>query len=447
MKQINAEIACDKNTASPESSGLINQLRQIDIGAVPIALFITICAIVAISAYANFLPKNMIGGLAVIMTLGFALAQLGKSIPVLRDIGGPAILCLMVPSVLVYFNVFQPNVMGTVHLLMKDANLLYFVIASLVVGSILGMNRVILIQGMIRMFVPLVVGTVTAVITGLLVGKLFGFTFYHTFFFIIVPIIGGGIGEGILPLSLAYSAILGSTPDVYVAQLAPAAVLGNIFAIVTAGVLARIGMQRKALSGDGMLIRSAQENAMFAIKEQSGNVDFQLMGGGLLVICAFFIVGGLFEHIVHIPGPVLMILFAVLCKYCRVIPASMETGAHSFYKFVSTALVWPLMIGLGMLYVPLESVVAVFSVGYVVVCGSVVLSMGLVSFLIAPYLKMFPVEAAIVTCCHSGLGGTGDVAILSASNRMGLMPFAQIATRIGGASTVIGATLLLGWLV
>ncbi|BBO62711.1 TPA: 2-hydroxycarboxylate transporter family protein [Serratia marcescens] len=447
MKQINAELACDKNTASSESSGLINQLRQIDIGAVPIALFITICAIVAISAYANFLPKNMIGGLAVIMTLGFALAQLGKSIPVLRDIGGPAILCLMVPSVLVYFNVFQPNVMDTVHLLMKDANLLYFVIASLVVGSILGMNRVILIQGMIRMFVPLVVGTITAVITGLLVGKLFGFTFYHTFFFIIVPIIGGGIGEGILPLSLAYSAILGSTPDVYVAQLAPAAVLGNIFAIVTAGVLARIGMQRKALSGDGMLIRSAQENAMFAIKEQSGNVDFQLMGGGLLVICAFFIVGGLFEHIVHIPGPVLMILFAVLCKYCRVIPASMETGAHSFYKFVSTALVWPLMIGLGMLYVPLESVVAVFSVGYVVVCGSVVLSMGLVSFLIAPYLKMFPVEAAIVTCCHSGLGGTGDVAILSASNRMGLMPFAQIATRIGGASTVIGATLLLGWLV
>ncbi|MYM53404.1 hypothetical protein GSK84_30265, partial [Pseudomonas aeruginosa] len=49
----------------------------------------------------------------------------------------------------------------------------------------------------------------------------------------------------------------------------------------------------------------------------------------------------------------------------------------------------------------------------------------------------------IVTACHSGLGGTGDVAILSASNRMGLMPFAQISTRIGGAAMIVCATLLL----
>jgi malate:Na+ symporter len=216
-------------------------LSNVDVGAVPLTLFVGIAAIVAVSAMAGLLPKNMIGGLAVIMTLGFALAKIGRMVPVLKDIGGPAILCLMMPSVLVYFGVFDPHTLSTVHLLMKEANLLYFVIACLVVGSILGMNRTILIQGMVRMFVPLVVGTGAAIATGLLVGSLFGYSFYHTFFFIIVPIIGGGIGEGILPLSLAYSAILGQTPDVYVAQLAPAAVVGNIFAIICAGFLGAWG--------------------------------------------------------------------------------------------------------------------------------------------------------------------------------------------------------------
>ena len=429
------------------SGSSVRLLSNIEVGAVPLTLFIGIATIVAISATAGLLPKNMIGGLAVIMTLGFALAKIGRMVPILKDIGGPAILCLMVPSVLVYFGMFEAHTLDTVHLLMKESNLLYFVIACLVVGSILGMNRTILIQGMVRMFVPLVVGTGAAILTGLLVGSLFGYSFYHTFFFIIVPIIGGGIGEGILPLSLAYSAILGQTPDVYVAQLAPAAVVGNIFAIICAGFLARMGARRPSLSGNGMLIRSHEDNSVFAQNQSAQPTDFQLMGAGLLMVCAFFIVGGLLEKVVHIPGPVLMILAAVFCKYAKVIPAAMELGAHSCYKLVSAALVWPLMIGLGMLYVPLESVVAVFSVGYVVVCGSIVMAMALSGFVIASRLNMYPVEAAIVTSCHSGLGGTGDVAILSASNRMGLMPFAQIATRIGGASTVITATLLLSWLV
>ena len=59
---------------------------------------------------------------------------------------------------------------------------------------------------------------------------------------------------------------------------------------------------------------------------------------------------------------------------------------------------------------------------------------------------MYPIETAIVNACHSGQGGTGDVAILTAANRMMLMPFAQIATRIGGALTVTFALLAMGWL-
>ena len=64
-------------------------------------------------------------------------------------------------------------------------------------------------------------------------------------------------------------------------------------------------------------------------------------------------------------------------------------------------------------------------------------------FITARFVRMYPIDVAIVTACHSGQGGTGDVAILTAANRMQLMPFAQIATRIGGAVTVTLALIAL----
>ncbi len=64
-------------------------------------------------------------------------------------------------------------------------------------------------------------------------------------------------------------------------------------------------------------------------------------------------------------------------------------------------------------------------------------------FVVARLLNMYPIDVAIVNACHSGQGGTGDVAILTAANRMQLMPFAQIATRIGGAITVTVVLIIL----
>jgi Na+/citrate or Na+/malate symporter len=56
---------------------------------------------------------------------------------------------------------------------------------------------------------------------------------------------------------------------------------------------------------------------------------------------------------------------------------------------------------------------------------------------------MYPIDVACVRSCSATQGGTGDVAILTAANRLQFLPCCSIATRLGGACVVtIGITLM-----
>lgn len=432
--------------ASVSSESYVRPLSKVlgfKIGVIPLPIYILLAIIIFAAASLGQLPNDMIGGLAVIMIMGVLLSYLGFNLPLLKNIGGPAILSLMVPSFLVFWNVLNPPIVDSVHTLMKTSNFLYLYIACLVAGSITGMNRQTLISGFIRIFIPMMAGTAAAVLVGLGVGMMFGYTAHRTLFYIIVPIIGGGVGEGILPLSIAFSQILGGESGSYVAQMIPAAVIGNVFAIIGAGLLKKMADKNPAITGNGVLVKEKNGQKLGGSSYDSEKIDFPLMGAGLLFACSLFITGSLLSPFVGIPGPILMIFGAALLKICKLLPYKIEQGAYQLYKFVSGTLTWPLMVGLGILYIPLEDVAALLSVPYVITCASVIAAMIITGYFVGKWVRMYPVEAAIVTGCRGGLGGTGDVAILSASGRMELMPFAQISTRIGGALTIVAATLLI----
>ncbi|WP_237154241.1 2-hydroxycarboxylate transporter family protein [Oryzibacter oryziterrae] len=422
---------------------LLSSIFNYKVGPVPLPIYAAIAAVVFGASVVGKLPADMIGGFAAIMVLGFLLGEIGARVPVLKNIGGSAILCLFVPSAMLGYQIMNQPTTDAIKAVMKTSNFLYLYIACLVTGSMLGMNRRVLIQGFLRMFVPLAIGTLAAVAAGSLAGLVFGYDMKHTFFYIVMPIIAGGIGEGILPLSLAYAEILTSEQAAMIAQLIPAALIGNVVAIVTAGVLKRYGEKHPQYSGQGLLVRSGDDNELLKEMTAEKPLDLSLMGAGLLMACTMFILGSFLSPFIGIPGPIIMILGAALLKVSKLIPARMETGAHQMYKFMTTNMTFPLLVGLGVLYVPWNDLIAAFTPAYFVICTVTVLAMVSSGWFIGKVLKMYEVEAAIVTACHSGLGGTGDVAILSACNRMGLMPFAQISTRIGGATMVVLAVFLM----
>lgn len=418
-------------------------LMAFKIGPLPLPIYLILAAIIFAASVYGKLPADMIGGIAVMMVMGMLLGDIGLRVPVLKEIGGPAILSIFIPSVMVFYNLINPAAMKAITAFMKGSNFLYFYISCLVTGSILGMQRVVLIQGFLRMFVPLLVGTAACIAAGVAVGTLTGIGAYRSFFYVVIPIVSGGVGEGILPLSMAYAEITGLTNDKFIPQLVPAAMLGNVFAIMAAGYLRRLAERRPELSGNGVLVKSGDDELIRAAQSTEKPVDFSLMGAGLVLAMSFFVFGQLLNLFVPIPAPIIMIFSAALIKAFGIMPAKMEQGAYHLYRFITSSLTWPLLVGVGVLYTPWKDVIAAITPAYTATCFATVAAMITSGFCIAKYLKMYPIESAIVTACHSGLGGTGDVAILSASNRMELMPFAQISTRIGGACMVVIAAILM----
>ncbi|CAB1262607.1 Na+/malate symporter [Clostridiaceae bacterium BL-3] len=433
-----------QNTANLQKhENVVKKLFKIKVGVFSIPLYIVIAAIVYLASMYNKLPNDMIGGFAVLMTMGILLGYIGSKLPVLKNIGGPAIFTIFVPSAMVYYNLINQPAINAMTTLMKNSNFLYLYISCLITGSILGMNRKVMIKGFVRMFVPLIVGTIGSILFGLLIAIIFGFKAEKAFFYVICPILSGGLGEGVLPLSMGYAEVLNKSQSAFIAQLVPAAMIGNIIAIILSGILKYLAERKPYLTGKGLLVKTGDDKEILEAMNTEKHVDFNLMGGGLLLACSLFVFGALASKFLGIPGPVIMIFTAAIIKYLKLVPQDIETGAYHLYSFISKSLTWPLLVGVGVVYTPWKNVVAAVSPTYILICAAAVIAMVTSGFFIGKLMKMYPIESALVTACHSGLGGTGDVAILSSANRMQLMPFSQISTRLGGASMVVIAIMLL----
>ena len=293
------------------------RLAHHKIGPLPIGVYVVAALVCGAAVYFGKLPNDLIGGLLVLMLLGFLLGKLGQTIPVLKQIGGTAILCLFVPSALVSYGLMPESALKAITTTFRTANFQYFFIACLVAGSILGMPYRVLVQGFIRMFVPLLIGTIAAVGAGIAVGLLFGHSPKDTFFFVIIPIVGGGLAEGVLPLSIAYSEMLHRPQGELVAQMVPAALLGNVVAIVSAGLLARLGEKRKDLSGKGMLVKTGDDGILGEARPDRP-IDLGLLGAGMVLSCGLFVLGMVLAPFTGIPGPIMMIIAAVALKLTRI---------------------------------------------------------------------------------------------------------------------------------
>lgn len=417
---------------------------RLKIMGIPLPLYLAIGFILSLAVALKAVPTNMIGALALMIFFGSLLELIGNKLPLVKDfLGGGPIIIIFGASATIYFWGTLPEIARidtTIRTFMVSGGFLDFYIAALITGSILGMQRQLLITATMRYIPAILGGLLTSFALVMLVGSLIGYGFKESLSFIAIPIMGGGMGAGAVPLSEIFASQMGLDTSSVLSRMVPAVAMANAMAIGLGGLLNRLGKRYPSLTGEGQLMRK-QSNTP-AQEESSTELTISDYGIGILLATTFFIVGATINRFMpSIHGYAWMIICVALVKVFRLLPRHYELIAQRWYDFVAKNFTPALLLGIGIAYTNLGEILLAFNWQYILLVFFTVIGAVLGAGFVGWLLGFYPIEAALTAgLCMANMGGTGDVATLGAAHRMQLMPFSQISSRIGGAMVLLIAT-------
>lgn len=424
-------------------------------------VYAAVAGIALIAMFGDYLPSNTVGAFAILYTLGIALGWIGDRIPVWNTyIGGGSILAFLGSAYLVYIGIIPEATIETVKIFMDTTDFLDLFIAVLITGSILSVNRKLLLKAFAGYLPAILAGIVGAILLGMVGGLLVGVEPARVATEYVLPIMGGGTGAGAIPMADIYANATGNDPAKWLSFGLSILTIANIIAIMAAGVLNKIGELSfgKALTGNGELIRNAEDISALEGKEEV-KVTQRDIACGLILACAFYVAGNILSKVVQIPeftlfGSTLkidihrfawMVVLVAIANIAGVIPAELRVGANKLQGYFSKQFLLVIMCGVGIALTDLGELIAAFTFGNVLIATLIVVGAILGSGLVGWLVGFYPIETAITAgLCMANRGGSGDLAVLGAAKRMELISFAQISSRLGGGLMLIIASVVFG---
>ena len=405
----------------------------------------------------SFLRPNFLIMFSALAVFGLLFGEIGDRIPIWDEfIGGGTILVFVLAAVFGTYKLVPENFMKAVNIFYNKQPV-YFLemfIPALIVGSVLTVDRKTLIKS-ISGYIPLIIiGVVGASIGGIVVGFIFGKTPIDVMMNYVLPIMGGGTGAGAIPMSEIWSSKTGRPASEWFAFAISILSIANIIAILSGALLKKLGEVKQNLTGNGELII---DNSKEAIKDKEVDLKPELVD----TVAAFILTGVLFM-VAHILGElwaafakshhidfelhrlVFLILLTMFLNIANLVPDKIKAGAKRMQTLFSKHTIWILMAAVGFT-TDVQEIINAVTISNLLIALAIVL--GAVGFimLIARKMKFYPIEAAITAgLCMANRGGAGDVAVLGAADRMDLMSFAQISSRIGGAMMLVLGSVLFG---
>lgn len=432
----------------------MNKLNSIKFYGMPLPIYVFFAAVVLACAYLNIIPNQMIGAIAVLFAFGILVGEVGERLPLWNKfLGGGAMLCFLTGGLLKYFNLLPECVTNVSDGWINGYSFLNVFITMLVVGSLLGIDRDVLIKSGSLYIPTLLCSLLGACVFGAVAGMIFGNDPMYLITAYVMPIMGGGAGAGAVPMAQVYADVTGEDPAGYLSFCMAILGLGNIIAILMAVVMDLFGRAFPKLTGNGKLLR-AEGKTLETTEKSVQNITMDDLGAAIFVCAGFFMLGQLVSKKilptvfgVSIPNFAYMIIFAALANILNLIPANIRESCKRCQQFCGTKLVWIQMAGMGISAINFSTMLSVASWQNIIIVLMIVIGCCVGSAVFGWVVGFYPVESAITAgLCMANMGGAGDLAVLGAAKRMDLMVYAQISSRIGGAMVLLIASILFAFL-
>lgn len=417
------------------------KLKQIKISGVSIPLYFVMMIILSVTVALKKLPLNMLGLTLLLVLFGHLFYYIGNKLPIFKSyLGGGSVFTIFISAGLATSGIVPTDVVHATKTFLNTNGLLDFYIAALIVGSILGMNRKLLLKAAIR-FIPVSLATMIIGFFAVgFMGMLLGVGFGHSVMFVSLPMMAGGIGAGAVPLSHIYAPVLGINSGEVFSQIIPAITLGNVLAVIGAALIAKVGANSK-YDGHGVLIPVSESEKSRPLPP----LDVTTIGLGMMITFTFFLVGTILNNFVpKVHTYAFVIILVLLFKAFNWVPIKMENAVVMFNKVIMGNLTHAVLAGIGLALIDLNVLASSLTWKFVLLTLTSVIIMGISSAFIGKLFGLYPVESAIAAgMSDNSMGGTGNVAVLSAANRMEMIAFAQMGNRMGGAIVLIFGGILI----
>ncbi len=421
-----------------------SKLNQIVMGFIPLKYFVMFFIITIAGVYFEATPKGFLGGFMLCTIFGITLEKLGDNIPIVKDyFGGGPFVAIFAAAAIVYFGWMPEAAVNQIRDFIKPMDYIGLIVGALICGSILTMDKKLLIKAGSLYVIPIFGAIICAFgLTGV-IGMAMGFGWKEAIMFVSLPIMGGGTSAGAVPLSQMYGSVLSQDSSYYLSLIMPAVGIGNALAIVVAGFLDRVGKKAPALTGNGVLMHGFEVETKADAKERH---DYGEMGVGFLITAMFFTLGIILSKFVPmIHYYAWTIICVAVAKISGAFPRELEGSIKQWYQFLQKISIPAVLFGIGFVYTDLNVVFSALTPTYFILVLATIVGAVVGAGVLGKVVGFFPIEAAITAgLCMANMGGSGDLATLGAAKRMELMPFSQISSRIGGAIILVISSILAG---